>query len=285
MGSMRRCGSAGGKLALATALTAGCHSLADYDVAYVECIDPPRPYVEQFNEGYQGLYDRCWKAVNVTEDRRLEVDRDLLLGYEEGVQAPVTAKEDPPMLLRRMQGNFVMVTHLEVTEGIHSSFCLEAGDAAGIAVRGTESGSDLRSALLIEPDLSAPGVTCQDTDETPPPVRVSVGPDQSGRIYEGGEADIAVCRNGNTLAYYFRQPDEPDAAWVGSDWVPLLVADTSLPRTDMVGAGPLDVGLVTVVGENSLEAHVQGAFNWVAVLDLWSDCRDPLEEMSQPPND
>jgi hypothetical protein len=278
----------GAALALAAFAQLACHGLTELDVTYESCVTPRLPYTEQFDHGYPELADRCWKAENVTDGRRLEASEDLLLTYLATARA-VSVSDDPLMLLRELTGDFVIVTHVEVTERQRSSFCLNGGDAAGLVVETNDPMLGVRrSALLVAPDplaMESDGtrVDCTDDSDHPPPVRVSVGDTQSDYIWEGGEADIAVCRSGERLAYFFRQPKDPDADWQAKDWTALAVPtddDSAYVGTPSVSAGP-----IATIGPESLEVQVQGAFNWFALPIFADDCLGPLQDMNPPSND
>jgi hypothetical protein len=270
------------------ALLQACHALTDLDVTYVPCVPPPLPYTEQFDNGYQGLADRCWKAENVKEGRLLEASEDLVLSYL-STDAPVALSDDPVMLVRELTGDFVVVTHVEVTERQHSSFCLGAGDAAGLVVEAVDPDQSIRRvAVLVTPDANATEpdgtpVDCADGSDHPPPVIASVGETHSDPIWQAGEADIAICRSGDTLTYFFRQPAEPDAAWQPTDWKALAVMGDDPAGT--IGFGPVSVGPVATIGPESVDVQVQGAFNWVSLPGFHLDCLGPLEDMPPPPND
>src|SRR6266545_2546781 len=156
----------------ALVILGGCHSLADLDVRYQEgCVQPRIPYVEQFDEGRQGLIDRCWELRNVDGapggaggeggagvERTLVVKEDLILGYKN--EAGVRFDDEPPMLLRRVQGNFGLVTHVEATDTLTSSLCLAPGDSAGIIVRDAVT-PQKAAAFLLRPYLEG-GAGCEE---------------------------------------------------------------------------------------------------------------------------
>jgi hypothetical protein len=278
LGSKKRCSVA---LSFVTLTSAGCDARLDVTI---HCFEPPLPYAEHFGEKgpdhYPALVDQCWQAQNLSADRRLEASEDLVLTY---LRTEDVGLEDAPLTLaRRMPADFVLVTHAEATERLQSSFCLHPGDAAGIVVTGPAAGDAAphRLALLIAPDLAPPLVACVDDDDdtNDPPVIASVGETQSGDIWTHGEADIALCRSGDRLTYYYRQPDDPDADWQAKDWVTFDVPPGE--GSDFIGTGPVDVGLVTTRSDDDLQ--VQGVFNWVYVFDVVDDCKAPLEDMIKP---
>lgn len=277
------------------ALACGCETLVSSDVTYADCVRQPVPFVEQFDVDDAGLADRCWRAENVGDERRLETyGSDLLIRYGSASQEGLTYADDVPALLRRMPEDFVIVTHVETTEMLHSGFCVEPGDSAGIVVRGTEHGSrpELRAALLLWPDPVAARENCGDSDEIEVGAIIQ-GVSNDGRegteaepVGASGEADIAICRSGSQLTYFYRRPEEEDAAWVPEDWKQ-LVDDQGEPRDDEVGDGPLDVGLAAIAAKDGVE-QLQGAFNWVAIQadgSVGEDCRGPLDSLLSPSND
>jgi hypothetical protein len=283
----------------ALGLLPGCHGFADLDLRYEPCVSPPTPFVEQFDDGVQGLTDRCWELRNV-DGRKVVVDEDLVLGYFDAEPDSVTFDGEPPMLVRRVLGDFVLVTHVETTNATKSDFCgLDPeDDAAGIVVRGTVLAEEpnARAAFLLQPDFSN-GAECEEDSEPAPLARalaestaevsgIGIEPSASPPFGDDGEGDIAVCRSGGQLSYFFRQPKIANAEWVDKDWKDLKLNPDELERIDDIGTGPLGVGVATTVvaGSNS---QVQGAFNWVGILDgnIGATCREWLDRMQDPGND
>jgi hypothetical protein len=285
-------------------LATSCQTFAGLDVGYEPCIRPRVPYVEQFDEGEQGLIDRCWELRNGGEGRTVVVEEDLVLGYLDRDTPAVTYADGPPMLLRRVVGDFVMVTHAETTTAT-SAFCgLGDADSAGFVLRGSDAagGIGTMAAFLLRPHLTEE-TDCADTEgEDPTPYAIAETRSNQLSATEAaltppfgkdGEGDIAICRHGGELLYFYRQPANPEGSWMPEDWKPLRVPDPNnverdIDKTDYVGEGPLDVGVGTMVGASSDSPQVQGAFNWVALVaerDRVANCLDVLEDMMKPPND
>ena len=278
---------------------AACQPLVDLEVRYEECLDPRTPYVEQFEED-QLLRDRCWKTEHVTDEglapeRRVVVgENDLIVGYSNGEATTVSWEEDPPALIRRVEGDFVLATKVEVTSGSQANFCgLGEKDGAGILVRGADRDDGTpgnRASFLVKPYFENPETVAEDClDNAPnPPSALAEAISTANRratqvrgIGLDGEADIAVCRKRGSLLFFYRDPSDPEADWQPEDWK--ILAN----RSDDIGEGPVDVGLTTTLDEHPYDLHVQGHFNWVALLgnERLDDCMGPLEAFPEPPED
>jgi hypothetical protein len=130
-------------------------------------------------------------------------------------------------------------------------------------------------------------ITCEDESEHPPRAlafaQTTSSPDPLATpkgIGSDGEADIAVCRREDKLVYFYRDPENPEADWTDMDWKQLK--DGQTPKTDVVGLGPLDVGVMTAISNDGVALGVEGHFNWVALLALSEDCAGPLQELPEP---
>jgi hypothetical protein len=294
---------------LALPLSTSCTALADLDIQYRDCVAPTVPYVEQFDEGDRGLLDRCWAVANVEREdlhgqRKVVVGAgDLIIGYSDAQMQAVAWDADPPMLIRRVEGDFVFATKVEVTSGTQSNFCgLGETDAAGIIVRAAaDAGNTERSAsFLVRPyfaNEATIGMDCRDEAENPPTAtaeaRSSVDGDALGvdGIGMDGEADIAVCRKGKQLLYFYRHPANPEDPWDPQDWQTLQTAMSGgqgRSRSDEIGDGPMEVGVTTTLGVNTYDLHVQGHFNWAALVrvdDDLEECGGVLEHFLEPASD
>src|SRR6188768_3925437 len=95
-----------------------CHALSDPGIEYVDCLSPKMPYSEPFDHDEQTLLDRCWHTENaLPEDVKIGADDDLIVTHA----SPVTWDGTPPMLLRRIEGDFVIVTKTEASSGLNSN--------------------------------------------------------------------------------------------------------------------------------------------------------------------
>ena len=262
----------------------GCN--ADPGIEYAECVSPKTTYVETFEGTTQTLVDRCWNSQNdAARDVKIGQDDDLIITHTEAV----TWDGTPPMLFRHLEGDFVLVTKTEASSGLNSNFCnMTQDDASGIVVQG----DGVRAAFLVRPYLEENDeITCEDESDHPPralaftQTTLSPGsiPTPNG-IGIDGEADIAVCRREDRLVYFYRDPEDPEAEWRPEDWKQLNqgVPPDETPKTDVVGLGPLDVGVTTTISETGVALGVEGHFNWVALLKLSEDCLGPLQELPEP---
>jgi len=278
-------------------LSAACQSLTSIDVEYRDCFAPRAPYVVQFDQSLKALEQSCWRSEDAGPGRTISAsDGDLLIGFDSTPPVSVGWADDAPALVRRVAGDFILVTHVEATERLNSSFCLLEGDSAGIVVRGTPGSEqpDVRAGWTLHPDPAQAQNDCDDDAEIGAILEANATSASDGTatgpVGATGEADIAMCRSGSQLVYFFRDPEDEDAPWSEKDWraVELVEGDATTTRVDEVGTGPLDIGLMTTAGSGEGTRQVQGAFNWVAVLadgSIGSDCRGPLEAMQAPEND
>jgi hypothetical protein len=242
------------------------------------------PYTEGFNDGYRALPERCWTTANADEGDLSIGQSDLVMGHA----VPVTWNGLSPMLLRPVEGDFVIATKVEALAGSSSDFCdMKKGDEAGLVV---QSGN-FRATFLLRPYLleqlepTDPPKTCEDDSEYPPraiaeaQTTAETTPESTPGIGIDGEGDIAVCRHRGVLSYFYREPVDPEADWLETDW-------KHLGRNDAVSEDPLEVGLTVVVSETGAAISVEGHFNWVVLLPLdGDDCQSPLEQLKQPEPD
>jgi hypothetical protein len=275
--------------ALVWLLLSSCNGLADPGIEYT-CLTPGSPYTETFEGGYTTLSDRCWRTENAAAGDLSVGGGDLALRHAEAASAG-----DAPKLLRRIEGDFVIITKAEAASGIQSNFCgLSIADAAGIVVRG----NSVLASFLVSPYLDETAksirrppenVSCEDNASKPARALAyaeSSDP-SSARVYSpaigsDGEAEIAICRKGNRIAYLYRAAEDPEAAWAPTDWKFLRDEDLT-DKTDVVGPGALEVGLtITSSQQGAAELGVEGQFNWVVLLELHDDCLSPLEELAAP---
>lgn len=285
---------------------AGCRSLSNLDIHYESCVSPKKPYLESFNDGYQVLLDRCWSAENADERSQVSIgdNHDLSVRYATASPLPQPWTGKPPGLVRRVEGDFVIVAQAESLKA-DGSFCgMDPGDdAAGMIVRpaAVEGGARASAAFLLRPyleDPSGPTRTCEDGSPAPPKAIAEVKTNDpsallssSGGIGEDGEGEIAICRLGSLLHFFYRVRSNPDAGTL-EDWKPVSAPGTDGGMADAgneanesvaVGTEPVDVALAVTAST----VGVQGTFNWVAVLSegttaSFSDCQSPLQEFNVP---
>ena len=263
-----------------------CQSLADLNIDYV-CLDPPTPYIEGFDGAPAErmatfLKDRCWRveAADIHSD-----DSDLKLEAESNLVSERSWREDPPRLVRRVAGDFVLIAQAETADGGAGDFCkLRDGDAAGIVVRSVGSEPASLAAVTVDPDYESvaadPATDCIDAPATSPPARVHVFAD--GREFEptlgvgeDGEAEIAVCRRGGNLWVFYL---DREAYLSGTEATPWQEAGS----ISTIGEDPVDVGLVTTLSATGSANNVQGSFNWLAFDTFVSECGSYLQEFVVP---
>lgn len=281
-------GSSRGCLCLSI-VALGCQSFADLEIDY-DCLAPQTPYIERFDEAPNDqmeafLTDRCWRI----EDARFQSDdKDVKLEAKNNRVGAKPWDDDPPRMVRRAEGDFVLVAQAETADGGVGDFCkLAEGDAAGIVVRSTDEEPLPLAAVTVDPDYESVGADpesdCQDDPAIAPRARVQVFADASEfdpilGVGEDGEAEIAVCRRENNLFVFYLDREAYPMRGESNPW---KSAGDSLD----IGEGPVDVGLVTTLSASGAMNDVQGSFNWV-VLDTFDtsvpECGSYLQEFELP---
>lgn len=271
-----------------------CNAFLDLDVSYEPCVDPPG---SRYAEGFRGrtlqdLRDRCWRIANPGHapsgigEKIFPEDGDLVMRteYEPGSsdRDEWTSTDQAPFFHRQLEGDFLVVARAEASTKASADHCLPAGSSAGIALRPRDSQSEWMT-WTVEPFLWNQGgkqADCkEDADETNNPtatvrLRTSGGADEpTSNVGLDGEADIAVCRVGDAIHRYYRQP------------TPDLLLDGWKAQGELGMTGPVDVG-VTATGKGE-EFKAAGHFNWVVFArGTWGDgCAGALEQFALPEED
>lgn len=246
---------------------AGCHSLQDLDIQYEDCVEEKQAsYREEFGEdSLQLLRDsHCWKSDNEGAapqglDSKLFVeDGDLVMRADDSGTTDLdqwTLTDQAPMFFRQVQGDFLVVVRAEAATIVQGDHCLN-GESAGLVVRQSNDPSTW-STWMVQPDL-APGVGCSDEDT--PPARVEIRSSNPalqefglGGVGADGEADVAICRVGGKIFFYYGLATTDPTK---NTWEPKVGA-----VSHAIGPGILDVG-VTVAGIDP-NFDVAGHFNWI----------------------
>jgi hypothetical protein len=302
-------------LVLAALAASSCRSISDLDIEYSECVAPPVPYLEEFEgDGVtstrQYLEDRCWhiEDAQVTHD-----DSDIKLEPALDDLPSVRWDADPPRVLRRVQGDFVLIAQTEASLALNDNFCDLAetpggeGDRAGILVRSIDPGGESLAAVMVSP-FYPPGVdpadACQDEAEPGPTAQATAFSEERFAAYddigEDGEAEIAVCRKDTTLAFFTF--DRLEARWralqtrgeraEGGAAGASAVGEggqggsgrESVQFVVEIGEAPVDVGLAMTLSASGSDNQVQGTFNWVALQAEGNigECPTVLDEFSVP---
>jgi hypothetical protein len=280
----------------------GCHSLQDLDIQYEECVEEKQvSYREEFGEdGIRPLRDKhCWKSDNegatpLGLDSKLFVeDGDLVMRVDNSGTTDLdqwTPTDQAPMFFRRLDGDFLVVVRAEAATIVEGDHCLN-GEYAGLVVRQSDDPS-IWSTWTVEPDLETFGNACADGDNPPARVRIrSSNPAFETRdlkdVGSDGEADIAICRVGGKVYYYY---GEATAVPTKDEWVQVESTVSDGPVFHPLGAGVVDVGVtvagVTVAGAKGIESHfdVAGHFNWIVFQEgTYGDgCTGALEDFVLP---
>jgi hypothetical protein len=269
-----------------------CRAVVDPGVVYRDC---DREHVrDEFEDGttLEELLEECWNLANHDESNVLVEDGDLIVR----VSRPSASRaqrwsEDGqgPMVFQRFDGDFLLASRLEVLHKIHGDLCLDEGNGVGLVARRSDPEPEW-STFLIRPYQPAdppPGLDCGEDAEVPLPIQADVhsregrwGPDATSRgdddatgvSFVEGEADLAMCRLGETLVFYYRDPKSTVDAPVWKD-----VGEAHVP-----GAGPLEVGVTASGAEGAFEA--EGHFTWIELTDTvgHDGCKGELERLRIP---
>lgn len=254
--------------------SSSCTSLTDVAVTYRPCFPVKgRDYVEKFEITEQELLEGCWKIDGVAKETAIFTrEGDLIVRPPPGLRW--SPRERGPAAFRQMRGDFLVVTRAEATSTFRGDHCLRHGESAGLVV--TRAAPFGWATLLVSPYFGSEtpiAVSCVDEPTKAPSARVvaksfafgpASGPAELEQRKEGvgadGEAYIALCRQGDQLAYYYRAqvPKPGDSGW-------FQVRDPHPISRD-----PLDVGVTTTSGDPSDASGatgMEGHFPWIAYYD------------------
>ncbi|MFO0618394.1 MAG: hypothetical protein U0414_37720 [Polyangiaceae bacterium] len=272
-------------LAFAGALQ-GCTVVVDPGVTYC---DRTR-VVDEFSEPtFAALTSACWRVDN-TDSEHAEIfldSGDLVVRANPPPHGEATwvGGTQGAFIYQSFDDDFAMVARVEAVNQVSGDHCLEAGNEAGLVVRGRSPGLPFAT-LFIAPFVPnpPPNLACNADSPTYPPTRATMasaedawgppasteGIDQRG-IGVDGEADLAVCRVNDTLAFFVRDPSSEPAA---VKW--------DLLGNYVIGDFPFDVGLTTAGAPPTFAA--EGHFTWVGYMEgLPADgCRGALETLVLP---
>ena len=263
---------------------ASCTSLSAVDVTYEPCVAvKATPYAEGFNGTYQDLLDRCWETDPAPAGTKVFTgDGDLIVRPVRGATWSATAQGT--MLFRRMKGDFLVASRVEAASTVQSDHCVVEGEAAGLAVR---KGPLAWSTLLVRPyfDPTIPmAMACKDEAAHPPTTRLSVAtlgfgaaaPKDVSNVGLDAEAYVAMCRQGDQLAYYYRAESKKleERVWI-------------LFHRHIVATGPVDVGITTTASPvGGTDSGMEGHFPWVVFEDhgdpVPDGCDGALERLVEP---
>jgi hypothetical protein len=276
---------------LSLLVAAGCTALADVDVTYEACVPVhERRYSEDFDGTYQDVLDRCWKSDDEAHAATIFTDEgDLVIRPVRGQRWQ--ERERGPTLTRPLKGDFLVVTRAEPASTFQADHCLSHDEAAGLVVMG--EGMAAWATLLVRPYFEA-GVpveeACKDESSLPPKARVQAkivgfthdAEREVADVGEDAEAFIAICRQGDQLAYYTRRDASPEPT-ARAEWILVFRHDA--------GREPLHVGL-TVSGapEGAIDPGMEGHFTWALFDDyagspVGDGCEGALESIAFPPED
>jgi hypothetical protein len=286
----------GGPGALLLALIpCGCHSLQDLDVDYRDCVDVEQTtYREEFSDtDLESLRDRCWHIDNqgltpqgITRKFFVE-DGDFIIRVDNTDKTSDpddwTATDQAPMFYRRLSGDFLVVVRVEAASQVGADHCIPPGNRAGLVARRSDDPS-VWSTWTVQPYLWDHGggdvALCDEdaNENNNPTATVQVRSSQASfaeydmdDVGADGEADIAICRIGSVVHYYYGQAGSPTK----NIWLPSAM-DVSHP----LGSGPVDVGM-TAAGT---PPEVAGHFNWIVLqTGVYGDgCAGALESFTLP---
>lgn len=279
---------------VALALLTSCRAVVDSGITYVECNETD--YVEAFQRGstLKELLEHCWQTSDATTDADdpsadiLLEDGDLVIRSSASVidASQWSGDNQGPLAYLRFEADFVMATRVEVFDKINADRCVPPGYRAGLALRFSESSAEWVT-FLIESFQLTPPLPCDEETEAQLPTmgevksnglglsKTTTGADDAGiGLDDAVEADIAMCRVGDLLTFYYREPTSTEEApvWrqVGGNFV----------YPDI--AGPVDVGVTVagtkVEGDPGASFRTGAHFQWAMVTDtiLTDGCKQTL---------
>lgn len=288
---------------LAIAMLTGCRAVVDSGITYTEC--EQTDYVEPFRRGsaLKGLLEKCWQFTDANVDDGdpsadiLLEDGDLVIRSspaEIGEVSHWTGSAQGPLAFQTFEADFVMGVRVEVFDKINADRCVPPGYRAGIALRLANGAPEAWATFMIEPFQTDPPIQCdEESGEAQLPALGKVennglgglstttrGTDDAGiGLDDAVEADIAMCRIGSLLTFYYRDPDssEQEPVWrrVGGDFQYSEIT------------GPVEVGL-TVAGvkkEDPGESFRTAAHFQLALISdtiLTDGCEETLTAIEYP---
>ena len=282
-------------LVLGASSLLACRVLVDPGITY--CSVDLNPYIEPFDDGrtIKALQAHCWRfdQIMLEKEQGRVADGDLILrGAEPASKADNwLGAEQGPMAFEEVKGDFVVVTRVEALEQIQGNQCLQPGNLAGLFARAPGGGGEWVT-LLIGPFTPAPNpgdLSCDGTTPNPFPTMAvaasrdnasgdeirETGANQAG-VGLDGEVDLAMCRVGAAIAFYYRDPASTPEIPVWRQ----VGGDGAQPYHG--GREPLEVG-VTVAGANG-DFGIEGHFSWIEYDRVGVDgCGSTLETITLPP--
>ncbi len=272
-------------------LGSGCRLVVDSGATFHGCeaVDESEPFA--LGTTLDELYPKCWQVeTKADEDAKVE-DGDLILRsrFVEGAGDEWDGGAPGAFVYRTFAHDFLLAVRVEALDSSTADHCLPPGEVVGLAAR---RGADYGVFMIgpFDPPTLPPDYGCgEEALEQPPafgvartnawgPEHTDRGADDAG-IGADTEADIAMCRSGSTLTFYYRDPKSPETAPV---WLP-FGADLKW----QIGEGPVDVGpSVAGVAQPSPDEGFQiaGHFQWAWLTEeLGPDfCQSALERVVLP---
>lgn len=279
-------------LACVLTLPTACSVVIDPGITYCD----RSKVINDFSDpSFDALSTACWHVGNTdAEHAEIFLDSgDLVVRANPPATGVATWSNgvEGAFAYQPFDDDFVMIVRVEAVNQISGDHCLDEGNGAGLVVRArptaASDGGDFAT-LLVAPFTPEPPPTdadCHAGSTTYPPTRATMassldawggpvhtdGVEQRG-IGVDGEADLAVCRLNDVLAFFVRDPTSDPAL---AKWQRL--GDYT------VGDEAFDVGL-TAAGAPPTFAS-EGHFTWAAYTEkLPADgCQGALESLLLPP--
>jgi hypothetical protein len=302
---MERIGRASGVMIVLGALLAcsGCRAALD-EVTY-RCMRERRytgdggvlhgfPYVEGFDDddgvdGLPVLHDRCWQRHGDENADIVESESDLIIRPHG--RAIWSHSTHAPSLTQHIDRDFVLVTRAEAVNvtGETADHCyLGDEEAAGLVVRRDEAPAGWLTFTVRPFELTDENCVDEPTLADPPRAIVERRGDGLGieagaevsaddhPVGEDGEANIALCRQGDDLVTLYHDPA------AAMPW-------REVGKSVAIGSGSLEVGLTTASGGAPTPAGklmMEGHFNWAVLQHVGTlpgdGCSGVLEAFTPP---
>ncbi len=228
----------------------------------------------------ESLAEHCW-FNDLDEEHTFPSDGDLVVvGSDPGNGQPQwSGAVEGPLLYRVFDSSFLLVTRVEILNRVSANLCLSSEQRAGLVLRSrdgdepvtlfvhtapSELDCKLEGGANIEATVQSGGTSGSLSDLSPQGVGVD------------GEADIAVCRVGDILAFYVRDPTSTTDAPTWEE----VETPVAIQRGGIVEAGLAAAGAPDTATPFGIEAH----FTWVAFDDsVGADgCSRALEDLVLP---
>jgi hypothetical protein len=222
------------------------------------------------------LAARCW-FTRGDDSQVFPNDGDLVIvGRDPGGGMPEwKGGVEGPLFHRVFESSFLLVTRVEILNRVSADLCLSQEQRVGLVVRSRDGAEPVTLFIHTNPsdlDCEAEGGAVVHASLTAGETTGSLTDLSDQGVAEDGEVDLAICRAGDILAFYVRDPTSLMTAPIWRE----VETSAAIRRAGVVEAGLAAAGAPDAETPFGVEAH----FAWVAFEDaLGGDgCARALEE-------